>query len=142
LQATYLVILIIILSAWVGRPAAAWPPTGSLTTQAGGSALGASQSADEELALEPGKPVERELSGGQSHVYKIAMTSGQYLQVSVSQRGMEVLAALFTPDSRKIGEVDSEHSAVGAEAMSVIAEAAGVYRIEVRSAEKTAKTGR
>ena len=50
--------------------------------------------------------------------------------------------ALFTPDGKKIGEVDSEQTTVGAETISAIAEVAGAYRIEVRSAEKTAKAGR
>ena len=50
--------------------------------------------------------------------------------------------ALFTPDGKKIGEVDSEQVTVGSETISAIAEAAGAYRIEVRSAEKTAQTGR
>jgi CHAT domain-containing protein/predicted negative regulator of RcsB-dependent stress response len=132
----------VILLAWIGLTAAAWPPSGSLITQAGDSAHVAAQSAGEELSLEPGKPVERELSGAQSHFYKIAMTSGQYLQVAVRQKGIDVLVALFTPDGKKINEVDSQHVIEGSEDFSTIAEAAGGYSIEVRSAEKTAKTGR
>jgi hypothetical protein len=102
------VILTIILLAWIGLPVVAWPPPGSPTTQAGDSARGAAQRADEELSLEPGKPIERELSGGQSHFYKITLTSGQYLQITASQQGIDALVALFAPDGNKIGEVDSE----------------------------------
>jgi len=136
------VIFTISLLTWIGLPATAWPLPESLTTQAGDVDRSATQNAAEELSLEPGKPIERELSGGQSHLYKIAMTSGQYLHITVNQQGIDALVALFTPDGRKIREVDSEHVAVGAETMSAIAEAAGAYRIEVRPAEKTAKTGR
>jgi CHAT domain-containing protein/Tfp pilus assembly protein PilF len=82
------------------------------------------------------------MSGGQSHSYKITMISGQYLRVVVAQHGIDVAVALFTPDGKKISEVDSEQSTVGSEAISVIAEAAGAYRIEARSAKKTAQTGR
>jgi CHAT domain-containing protein/Tfp pilus assembly protein PilF len=110
--------------------------------QASASERGAAQSAQESISLEPGKPVERELSGGQSHFYKIAMTSGQYLRITVSQRGVDALLALFTPDGKKIGEADGERATVGSETVSTIAEATGAYRIEVRSAEKTAQTGR
>src|SRR5499426_3549837 len=141
LQATRHVILMVILLVWVGLPVVAWPPD-SLTTQTGDSARGAAQSADEELALEPGKPVERELSGGQSHFYKITIASGQYLQVTVSQQGIDALVALSTPDGKKIGEENSEQATVGSETISAITEAAGAYRIDVRSAEKTAQTGR
>src|SRR5215470_15151941 len=47
--------------------------------------------------LEPGKPIERELTGGQSHSYQIAMASGQYMHLVVDQRGIDVVVALFTP---------------------------------------------
>src|SRR5262245_45097349 len=51
--------------------------------QAPASERGAAPSAQESNSLEPGKPVERELSSGQSHFYEIAMTSGQYLRITV-----------------------------------------------------------
>jgi len=142
LQTARPAILMIILLVWISLPVAAWPPPDSLATQAGNSARGAAQSADEELSLEPGKPVERELSGGQSHFYKITMTSGQYLQVIVSQKGIDTLVALFTPDGKKVGEADIEKATARSETISAIAEATGAYRIEVRSAEKTAWAGR
>jgi len=110
--------------------------------QSPASTRGAALSAQESISLEPGKPIERELSGGQSHFYKIAMTSGQYLRITVSQQGIDALVALFTPDGNKVGEVDSDQATVGSEMMSAVAEAAGAYKIEVRSTEKTAKTGR
>jgi CHAT domain-containing protein len=111
------------------------------TAQASAGARGAESSAQESISLESGKPVERELSGGQSHSYKITATSGQYLHIVVEQRGIDVAVALFKPDGKKIGEVDGEQAAMGAETVSAIAEVAGAYRIEARSAEKIAKTG-
>src|SRR5262245_15344913 len=110
--------------------------------QASANERGAGPSAQESGSLEPGKPIERELSGGQSHSYKITMISGQYLHIVVEQRGIDVAVALFTPDGKKIIEEDSEHVVERSEAISAIAEATGAHRIEVRSAEKIAKTGR
>jgi CHAT domain-containing protein/tetratricopeptide (TPR) repeat protein len=99
-------------------------------------------SAQESVSLEPGKTVERELSGGQSHSYKITTTSGQYLKIVVEQLGIDVAVALFAPDGKKISEADSEHLIEGSETVSVIAEGPGAYLIEARSSEKTAKAGR
>jgi CHAT domain-containing protein/tetratricopeptide (TPR) repeat protein len=110
--------------------------------QASASERGAESSAQESISLEPGKPVERELSGGQSHTYKITTTSGQYLKIVVEQRGIDVAVALFTPDGKKISEVDSNPTIEGSEIASAIAEAPGAYLVEVCSPEKTAKTGR
>src|SRR5262252_7254758 len=93
---------------WVGAPPA----------QASTSERGAAPSSQESISLEPGKPVERELSGGQSHSYKITLISGQYLHIVVEQRGIDVAVALFTPDGKKIGEVDSEQLIEGSETVS------------------------
>src|SRR5262249_37218505 len=133
---------IINLLIWVGLSVSPslWPS--SSLVQASDVARKAAQSAQETDSLEPGKPIERELSGGQSHSYKITMVSGQYLQVVVDQRGIDVAVALFAPDGKKIAEVDSEHQVEGSETVLAIAEAPGAYLIEARSAEKTAKAGR
>ena len=98
--------------------------------------------AQESIPLEPGKPIERELSGSQSHSYRITMTAGQYLQVSVDQRGIDVLVTLFAPDREKRSESDDPNGTQGSEIVTTIAEAAGSYRIEVSSLDKKAKPGR
>jgi len=134
--------VIINLLIWVGLSASPYLWPGAAPVQASASERSAAQSAQESDSLEPGKPIEREISGGQSHSYKITMISGQYLHVVVDQRGIDVAVALFTPDGKKISEVDSEHIVEGSETVSTIAEAPGAYLIEVRSPEKTAKTGR
>jgi CHAT domain-containing protein/Tfp pilus assembly protein PilF len=115
---------------------------GAPAAQTSTNECGAAPSVQESVSLQPGKPIERELSGGQSHFYKITMTPGQYLRVVVSQRGVDALVALFTPGGKKIGEVNREPVTVGAETILEIAEAAGAYMIEVRSTEKGPQTGR
>jgi hypothetical protein len=99
---------IINLLIWVGLSVSPslWPSSSPVQASAGERR--AAQSAQETDSLEPGKPIERELSGGQSHSYKITMISGQYLQVVVDQRGIDVAVALFTPDGKKISETDSK----------------------------------
>ncbi len=92
--------------------------------------------------LEPGKKIERQLSGGKGHVYQISLAAGQYLQVIVDQRGIDVVVTLLGPDGKKMAEVDSPNGSQGPEPVSVIAEAPGNYRLEVRSLENTAPAGR
>src|SRR5262245_7216486 len=114
--------LMINLLIRAGAPAATSLRPVSLPAQAPASERGAAPSAQESVSLEPGKPVERELSGGQSHFYKISITSGQYLRITVSQRGIDVLVALFTPDGKKVSEADIDKATVGSETISAIAE--------------------
>jgi CHAT domain-containing protein/Tfp pilus assembly protein PilF len=134
--------LIITMLIWAGLPAAASFRPGSPPAQASNCEERPAQNAQENRSLEPGKPVEQELAGGQSHSYQITMIPGQYLEISVDQRGIDVAVALFTPDGEKRGEVDRVGGFAGSETISVIAEAAGKYRIDVRSFEKAARAGR
>src|SRR5262245_46930955 len=110
---------IINLLLWAGLSASPglWP--GSAPVQASASECGATPNFQESVWLEPGKPIERELSGAQSHSYKITMISGQYLRVVVAQRGIDVALALFTPDGKKISEANSHPSIEGSETVLV-----------------------
>jgi hypothetical protein len=109
-------------SAHPGRDAGCYKPAASAPpVLAPASERGAEPSAQDSIPLEPGKPVERELFGGQSHFFKITMISGQYLRVIVAQRGIDVAVALLTPDGKKIGEVDMEQLIEKSETISAIA---------------------
>jgi CHAT domain-containing protein len=113
-------------------------PTSAQTTPSQRDSRGRAQESE---PLEPARLVERELSGGQSHSYKITMSSGQYTQIVVEQRGIDVATALYAPDGKKVSEVDRESANEGSEMVLTIAEVSGDYRIEVHSSEKTAKRG-
>jgi CHAT domain-containing protein/uncharacterized protein HemY len=94
------------------------------------------------LRLEQGKPVERELKGGEVHVYSIQLKAGQLLNLIVDQRGIDVVAALFAPDRKQLVEIDSPNGTQGPEPITIIAETAGEYQLKVQSLEKEAAAGR
>ncbi len=102
----------------------------------------AAQGKQDVRPLESGKPLERELAGGQAHTYEINLTANQYLHVVVEQRGIDVVVVLFRPDGKKLTEVDSPNGTQGPEPLSWIAETMGQYRLEIRSLEKEAAAGR
>jgi CHAT domain-containing protein/Tfp pilus assembly protein PilF len=134
--------VIINLLIWVSLSASPYPWPNSTPVHASASKHSAAQSAQESNSLELGKPIQRELTRGQSHSYKVTMTSGQLLHIVVKQQGIDVVVALFTPDGKEISEVNSDPLIEGSETVSAIAEAPGAYLIEVSSPEITAKTGR
>jgi CHAT domain-containing protein len=113
---------------------------GASAQEGAGSSL-QSQSEKDAQTLELGKPIERELKGGEVHYYKITLASGQYLRVVVEQRGVDVVVTLFGPDGKKIVEVDSPNGTQGPEPLSFVADTPGEYRVEVRSLEKDAAPG-
>src|SRR5262245_58941722 len=62
------------------------------------TAAGAQAQAEKDVPkVKPGKPVERELVGVQSHSYRIKLEAGQYLDAVLEQRGIDVVVTLLGP---------------------------------------------
>ncbi|MGH9834003.1 MAG: hypothetical protein ACRD9Y_13360, partial [Blastocatellia bacterium] len=57
--------------------------------------------------LEPGKPVERELSGGQTHIYTLTLNANQIARVVAEQKGVDLTLSALAPDGTKLFDVDS-----------------------------------
>ncbi len=93
-----------------------------------------------ELKLQ--EKIERELPGGETHSYRITLKTEQYLRVVVEQKGIDVVVMLFAPNGQKLAEVDDRSGNQGPEAVSWIAQAAGLYQLKVKSPEAKAPPGR
>jgi CHAT domain-containing protein/Tfp pilus assembly protein PilF len=100
------------------------------------------QSPPEIRQLEIGKPIERELRGGQSHVYEIQLSAGQYLSAVIEQRGIDVAITVMGTDGKPLIEADGPNGALGPERIGVIANVAGTYRFDVHSSAEDAPPGR
>jgi CHAT domain-containing protein/Tfp pilus assembly protein PilF len=86
--------------------------------------------------LELGRILERMIGGGETQQYRITLSPGQYLGVAIAQQGADVIVTVLDPTGRKIVRIDRPNGAYGQEDVSVIAEAAGDYTIELRTASK------
>src|SRR5262245_47508493 len=83
--------------------------------------------------LDADRPIERGLSGGQSQMYEINVTAGQYLEIVVEQHGIDVLVRLLGPDGKEMAQVDSEIRNNGLEVVSQVVDAPGRYRVSVQA---------
>jgi tetratricopeptide (TPR) repeat protein len=83
-------------------------------------------------AIEAGKPINRELAGGQQHVYRIGLGADRFLKVIVDQQGIDVIVQVSGPDGNQILEFDSESRSLGQEEVSLVAEATGAFLLIVR----------
>ena len=92
--------------------------------------------------LELGRPLERMIGGGEIQRYRIALSPGLYLRVAVTQQGVDVIVTVLDPAGRKIARVDRPYGAYGPENVSVVAEAAGDYTLELKTASKFAMPGK
>jgi CHAT domain-containing protein/tetratricopeptide (TPR) repeat protein len=92
-------------------------------------------------SLELGKPIEREITGGEVHSYNLTLAVDQYVQFAVDQRGIDLAVWTFDPNGKRISEVDAFR--VGEqEAVALLAEVSGTYRIELHTSFPKGPTGR
>jgi CHAT domain-containing protein len=84
--------------------------------------------------------IERELSGGQTHSYQIALNAGDYLRVVITSRGVVLKPELFAPDSPTAS--GTHISTAELRSVSLIAEGAGNHKLIIRPARNDAKSGR
>jgi CHAT domain-containing protein/uncharacterized protein HemY len=91
--------------------------------------------------LEPGKPIERELAGGQ-HSYRIRLRTDQYLGVIVEQKGVDLVVAVTGPDGKQMAEFDSESLPWGQERVSCVADEEGDYQLSIELRQRGALSGR
>ena len=114
----------------------------SQPTQQRTEANSSAQDGKDVRSLEPDKPIERELAGGEAHSYRIMLNRGEYLHVAVDQRGIDVVVALRGPDGAQLMEMDGLSGMLGMEEVSWEAASAGGYVLEVRAKAKAANAGR
>ncbi len=91
--------------------------------------------------LAPGETFKGQMAGGETRLFYITMSTGQYLRVVVEQRGIDLAVALVGPGQKRLLEMDSPNGNYGPEPVSAVAEEAGQYTIEVRSPDKKAASG-
>ena len=72
--------------------------------------------------LEPGKPIEEELTGGQAHSYQLTIAAGQYLRIVVDPRGSGVAVSLVGPDGQKLVWISGRNGKVPHETNVFIAD--------------------
>src|SRR5258708_6373286 len=66
-------------------------------------------------------PIERELSGGQTHVYTVKLNANQIARVIAEQKGVDVVLSIIAPDGAKLFDVDSPTGSGGEEPAAIVA---------------------
>jgi tetratricopeptide (TPR) repeat protein len=93
--------------------------------------LSATAYAQEAQQLEPGKAVERQIAGGQSHTYQISLAAGQFARFRLEQRAIDAALTLTAPDGKQLVEM-SLTRAGDEESLSLEATVEGNYRLTVQ----------
>jgi len=86
-------------------------------------------------------PVERELAGGDLHVYRAEVAAGRPLLVTVEQEGIDVVVVAVSPGGGELPPVDSPNGRRGPEILVLAPDPAGEYRIEIRAPSRSVPPG-
>ena len=79
--------------------------------------------------------VEREIKGGESQSYRLALTTNEFVYALVEQDDLDVVTSIYTPDGKRLTESDSPNDRWGSEPILFVATVDGEYRVEVKSFE-------
>ena len=92
--------------------------------------------------LEQGKEIEREISGKNTDVYELALQAEQFAEVTVQQRGIDVVVEASGAYGKVLAEFDSESRIQGEEQVVVGGETATRYQLSVKPKYTRAPAGR
>ncbi|MBI4749543.1 MAG: CHAT domain-containing protein [Acidobacteria bacterium] len=82
-----------------------------------------------------------ELKGGETRAFQIPLKAGDFFNVAVNQKGIDVVVRLVSPEGKTVEERDSPTGQEGTELLSAILSTSGEYRLEILSLDKTAPSG-
>lgn len=98
-------------------------------------------SAQEEVAeLRLNSRIERDLAPGQTHTFRIALQSDQYVFATVEQPGIDVVVRIHDPGGAILDEIDGP-GVGGTEVITLVTRASGDYRIEILPFDPEAEPG-
>src|SRR5262245_35195516 len=87
-----------------------------------------------------GRPVQSELAAGETRTYRIALSAGQFVLITVRQHGNDLVEKLIAPGGDLVARFDSAWESDGSDQVEFVAETSGVYRIEVSAKVRSARS--
>jgi CubicO group peptidase (beta-lactamase class C family) len=99
----------------------------------------AAQATVPELQLK--EPIARELAPPDTHAYRVAVESGQFVFLAVDQLGVDVIVRLLDPDGELVHEVDGPVP-FGMEEVPFVPEATGAYTVQIAAYDSEDSPGR
>src|SRR5215213_1950813 len=81
--------------------------------------------------LSPGQSIRREMTGAETHCYQFDLKKGEFFQVSVEQKGIDVMLKLLDAGGNVLATMNSPNGAEGTETLSFAAEKSGDFVLEV-----------
>lgn len=95
-------------------------------------ALSAAAAEPPAAELRPGDRVEREISGTTVDSYRVALAAGECANLTVEQKGIDVIVRVVGPDGKLESEIDNESRPEGVERATIVADTAAEYQVTTK----------
>jgi erythromycin esterase len=82
-------------------------------------------------SLTPGYKNDTSLTKGQNHLYQVRVNKGEFFDMELMQKGVDVIIDVFDNQRHKLKSFDSTNGTAGPELVKFEAPSAGVFRLEV-----------
>lgn len=92
--------------------------------------------------LADGLSLERDLRGGEAHVYPVEIQAGQFLRVIVQEEGIDVVVRLLDSKGGEVTGTDWVPGRSALEDLAAVAQESGLYRVEIRAGNRGSAPGR
>ena len=92
-------------------------------------------------ALDPGRPVTRQLRAGERHSYSLQITANQAVEIRCTQMGVDVVITAVDTTGRTVTVSNAPPSFTGVERLFFISDTPGFYRIDVEVGRPGTGTG-
>ena len=96
---------------------------------------------NEARELLPAQTIEREITGAQTHRYKFDLQSGEFFQVRVEQKGVDVALKLTDDKGNILATMDSPNGKAGFETLTWVAVNSGNFVLEVTNSDTKIEKG-
>lgn len=96
------------------------------------------QNLQEATVLNQGIPVERELAGGEKHIYQLSLLQGQFVRVEIKQQGIDLGVSIQSPEG-KTTSILEPFRMTNERKFELVAESTGIYRLDVHTGAKVPK---
>jgi CHAT domain-containing protein/tetratricopeptide (TPR) repeat protein len=91
--------------------------------------------------LRQGEAIRQEIRGGDVNAFSVPLILGQYARIVVERQKSDLFLAVFSPDGQQLIESGNPAGAQGSVSVSIMAEATGNYKLEVRPPDKWSAPG-
>ncbi len=100
----------------------------------------AAQNSDS-VFLQLGEAIEREISGGQKHLYRIKVPVKQFVKIKVEQKGVDIAATLLDSSGKLLTQYNADPRNKGVEEVVMTSSSEYEYQISISPSQKTLPKG-